>query len=111
MFGVGERPKALIIINNKTFFPMATAAFIGIKDFLSNFNSVHYTNTLLNILCCIAIDILKNLCFLVAAASRSRPVPFIPRDGTGRDRDGIFKMGRDCAFAAYEIFRCVLASL
>ena len=31
----------------------------------------------------------------------SRPVPFIPRDGTGRDRDGIFNMGRDCAYAAF----------
>ena len=28
-----------------------------------------------------------------------RHVPFIPRDGTVRDRDGIFKMGRDCAYA------------
>ena len=32
------------------------------------------------------------------------PVPFIPRDGTGRDRDGIFKMGRDCAYAAYPAY-------
>ena len=30
-----------------------------------------------------------------------RPVPFIPRDGTGRGRDGIFKMEWDCAFTAY----------
>ena len=32
------------------------------------------------------------------------PLPFIPRDGTGRDRDGIFKMGRDCAFTGCMYF-------
>ena len=29
----------------------------------------------------------------------SRPVYPAGRDGTGRDRDGIFKTGRDCAYA------------
>ena len=32
--------------------------------------------------------VLKILCLVVAAASRSRPIPFIPRDGTGRDGIG-----------------------
>ena len=38
----------------------------------------------------------------------SRPVYPAERDGTGRDRDGIFKMGRDCAYAVPPMGICLV---
>ena len=49
-------------------------------EFVSPFYDYHSRNTIAN-----------SVLSLSSHSLVSRPVPFIPRDGTGRDRDGISK--------------------